>query len=234
MRLFTLPWIGFFAVACVPALPPPAHWGSTPATILREETTGVVTGSCCLAGNVDVAVPVADIAVVDAGAQVNSNHVAGSVGVWIRSAGDADTSARGGARFAAVGGTGDLLGAIPFAMPFAGAQFVGQYAVQYDQGSVFAFTGGAELSVPLTPDRSMQDITSTVTTLTTTGPGTLEVQEQQVVVAVPLPILWVLLDATGEFPIAQDRVAIVIGGQLRLAIWPIPIPIPTASLGLRL
>jgi hypothetical protein len=176
-----------------------------------------VTATSSVAANVDVAVPVHDLAVADLVAQASLSSVAVGVGLWMRSdptPGPAVPGPHtvGGVRLGVNVGTGDAFGLVPFALPYAGVSLLGQIAVLSERGHVLSGSVGVDLQSP----QGERELGATA--------GGTEI--------VANAALWGHLDLNGEIVLA-DPVAVVVGAGMNGLVFGDDAPIPTLSAGLR-
>jgi len=210
------------AAACIPALPPPSHYAPmSPNAALDGNATEVVASVTYfpnLAFTHSRSLEGLPALVFDAQAQLGLTFGSVSPGLWVRSRGGETTGGHVGARLGVVGGTGDFLGFLPYQMPFAGPTLHLQYASGWGGkrlGGV-AVTLGAEGAAPLFPEAIEIDDD--------------DVDDDVDVTAIPVYVVYGSLDLRLDIP-AGDKVAIVLGGGVDVAMW--GYFLPTGTLGVR-
>jgi len=192
----------------------------TPSTTLEEASTEVIgNGAIWPTLTVGHSVPLADVPAVvfDLHGQLGTTHVLAAPGMWLRTRPESHPGFHFGMRLGWAVGTGDLIGFLPFTMPFAGPTLHLQFAHGFERHlGALALTLGGEITWPIAP---------------AAFPYTDEDEEGATITVLPVPIWYLSADLRWDVALGEN-VALVLGGGVDFPYTEAAV-LPTGSIGIR-
>ena len=211
-----------FALGCVPALPPPAHYAPdapVAADTAPAAEVGVYGGVLpTVGGGYTYPLPQQPAFALEGRGQVGISHAAISPGIWWRSHPEEHAGHHVGVRLGLAAGSGDVIAFVPYRMPYGG----GGLAIQYAYGLPRSPLGA--VSATLSADGLVPLHYLLQQTIPTTDANGEEI------LAAPLPSVYGGLNLRWDLP-ATERLAIWLGASIDVSMW--GYFLPGASMGAR-